>query len=220
MRTIQIASLPDREKLLKKTIESLINQADRINVFLNGYKKVPDFCHSDKIKATILNNERGDAAKFFNVEDIQGYIFTCDDDLIYPPNYINVMISKLWEYNLNRVVSCHGRVMKAKPVRSYYRDRIIGYRCLGEVYKDVCVDVAGTGCMAFHSDTINLKYEMFELPNMADIWAAKACKRQGVKQVVIEHKEGWIKYQRPTSSTIWDCHFNHDIVQTAAFNGY
>lgn len=43
MITAKIESLPKRQRLLKRTMESLRPQVDEIFVALNGYKHTPDF---------------------------------------------------------------------------------------------------------------------------------------------------------------------------------
>ena len=69
---VQIASIPDRVELLRQTVESLRPQANRIFVALNGYTFTPDFLKEGEY--VHLDNSTGDAAKFYNVENINGYI--------------------------------------------------------------------------------------------------------------------------------------------------
>lgn len=219
MRTIQIATLPNRVDLLEKTVESLYNQVDTINIMLNGHEKVPECCKKPKINTVILDNSTGDAAKFYGIERLKGLVFTCDDDLIYPKEYINHLENKLKEYKYKHILSCHGRTMNKKPVKSYHRDRKEAFRCLYDVNQDSFVDVAGTGCMAFHTDTVKVRYTDFQHPNMADIWMAKVCYEQQVKQLVIKHKEGWIKYMEPPN-TIFDERFWDGGIETEIYNSY
>ena len=222
MVTAQIASIPDRVKLLERTVESLKDQVDFIKVYLNNYNKVPDFLNrSWRITCKLMDNSTGDAAKFHGVENIEGYLFTCDDDLIYPPDYVKYMIEKSVDHNC--IVSLHGRVLHERPIGSYYRDKIIGYHCLKTIKGDWQVDSGGTGVMCMHQDHIkamNLKYSDFELSNMADVWVAvKAWDK--VQIVVVEHEEGWLKVQQTIpDTTIWEKHYMDDLPQTELINKY
>ena len=55
----------NRKETLIKSVMSIYNQCDVINVYLNGYDSVPKELSNDtKIKIFRTNNERGDAYKF------------------------------------------------------------------------------------------------------------------------------------------------------------
>ena len=97
MITAQLASIPSRENSLKLTVESLRNQVDKILVALNGYDHIPEFLNNGEF--VMLDNSRGDAAKFFDVEYLQDYIFTCDDDIIYPRLFIETILDSYKKQN-------------------------------------------------------------------------------------------------------------------------
>ena len=50
MITAGIASIPHRAENLRQTVLSLINQVDKLNVYLHGYDSVPDFLQAPKIE--------------------------------------------------------------------------------------------------------------------------------------------------------------------------
>jgi len=86
MVTINIATITERESLLINTIKSLYDQADRINIWLNNYRSIPLWLSDPKIKHHATINNVGDAGKFGFKS--KGFIFSCDDDIIYPPDYV------------------------------------------------------------------------------------------------------------------------------------
>jgi hypothetical protein len=196
MITIQIASLPEREKLLEKTINSLRGQCDKIFVALNIYSHTPHFLKDDEY--IHLDNSTGDAGKFYGIENIKGYIFTCDDDLIYPSNYVQYMIAGVEKYGCP--CTMHGKTFNAG---AKFNHPLALYRCLDEVKSDGRVDVGGTGVMCWHSDQLKIGYSDFKIRNMADLWFAKLCKEQGVRIMCLAHQKGNLKYQGPVY-TIWD----------------
>ena len=84
-RTVQIATLPNRLDCLRKTVASLYDQVDGIFVMLNGHGVYPVVYDSeDKIGYELLDNQLGDGAKLYNADKREGFVFLCDDDLIYP----------------------------------------------------------------------------------------------------------------------------------------
>ena len=196
MITAQLASIPSRENSLKLTVESLRNQVDKILVALNGYDHIPEFLNNGEF--VMLDNSRGDAAKFFDVEYLQDYIFTCDDDIIYPANYVSYMISKIKEHR--SIVSLHGRIFP-RPYISYTVGESLHY--LREVKNDTLIDLGGTGVMAWHSDIFKVRYSDFTQANMADVFVAKLAYEQGVSMVCASHPEGFIKHVY-YKDTIWN----------------
>jgi hypothetical protein len=197
MTTALIASIPERELMLERTVRSLRNQVNDLRVSLNDYDHVPKFLN--KKECIILDNSLGDAGKFYFADQFKGYIFTCDDDLIYPSDYVRFMIAGIKRHNC--VCTLHGRNYIG-PITGFQQG-FNGYPCLGEVTKDTQVNVGGDGVMAYHTDLINFTYNDFKSKNMSQLWVAKKCKEQGMRIMVLAHKADYLKYQMP-AWTIWD----------------
>lgn len=192
-KIIGIASLPERVECLRDTINSLLPQVDKIIVALNNYTEIPNFLNHPKIEAYLLNNSLGDAAKFYKVDDYKdSYYLSCDDDLIYPMNYVEYLITKCNEYN--SPVGLHGAIIK-HPVTSMYSNRTV-FHCLGDVLNDVSVDYLGTGVLCFDTSKIPVRISDFKSPNMADIWFGDIMKRNGIKPYVLKHNKNFLTYNQ------------------------
>lgn len=221
--TASVASMPGRVESLRDTVKSILHQVDRLQVYLNNYDSVPDYLFHDKIKVFLSKDhlgDLGDAGKFFNCDKITGYHFTIDDDLIYPENYVESLISAIAKYDKKCVVSYHGRSFNNLPVVSYYRGATVRLGCLRKVRVDQYVHVVGTGVLAYHTDTIKLKLSAFKFLNMADIWFSEYCNDRNIPRVVLAHSSGWItsseKYDEVGS--IFTNHINDDKFQTEITN--
>lgn len=194
--TASLATIPSRAHTLPATIYSLLPQVDRLNVYLNGFDEPPAFLteHS-KISFALSRSygDRGDAGKFFWAGRVSGYYFACDDDLVYPHDYVEYMVGRLDAYRCRPIVSLHGSLLH-DPVESYYQDRTT-HHCLLAVEEDEPVHVVGTGVCAYHTDHIALTPEVFELPNMADIWLALFAKTHRIPLVVLAHPALYLDYQ-------------------------
>lgn len=192
--TASLASIPKRERSLKDTVDSIIGQVDELNVYLNGYGIVPGFLSHPKINVFRSQDtgDFGDASKFFSSSRIKGYHLTLDDDLIYPMDYVSYLVEKVEEYKRKCVISIHGARLK-RPMKNYYESRK-QFHCLKNLDSDVRCDVPGTGVMCYHTDTVEVSIEDFPKPNMADIWMGKLCRERGVKIIVAEHYEGWLRH--------------------------
>lgn len=159
----------------------------------------------------------GDAAKFLPVNEHEGYYFSFDDDLALPENYCKRMIEKLKQYNNEIIVTCHGRNFNHFPIKSYYRDYQTKYACLDRVDYDTFVQVGGSGCMAFHTDTFKPEIREFSNGYMADLFVSLQAQKKKVPILVMAHEKGWIT-QQETTGGIFEKYRNNDKVQTDFFN--
>lgn len=218
MITAQLATIPERENILIHVINSLLPQVDKLNIMLNGWTYTPPI-KNKKLNFVHLDNSKGDAAKFYRLKDVKGYVFSCDDDLIYPPDYVKTMTKKLQEHENGVILTNHGRIMNEKPVRNSYTDRKEAFHCLKDVNQEVFLDIGGTGAMAWHSYSFFPDYDKINKKNMADIWVAKFASEQNIKILLNSHSEGWIQYLHP-KRTIWDEAYMKPEKQTAFYNSF
>lgn len=184
----RLASLPEREKSLERTIASLRPQVDSIFVVLNNYTSPPSFLKNGEW--VIRQNENGAASKFMNAEHLNGYIFICDDDLQYPPGYVRYMIRGIEEYKA--VVTLHGK--SYKPGFKDFRDWDEVYRCLGNVDRDVRVQIPGTGVMAYHSSLITISEQDIALPFGVDVSVGKICHERNVPVYCLMHTSSYLSH--------------------------
>jgi hypothetical protein len=204
---VGIASIERRKDSLKKTINSILHQTDNLGVYLNEWSHIPEWLNHHKIKIetsqSIIN--QGDAGKFYWVDNHKGYYFSCDDDLIYPEDYIEKTIKKIENYQRKAAISYHGSIInenftnyydhKSRKVLSYYYSR----------KNDTEAHILGTGVLGFHSETINVRFEDFEKPNMADIYFALLAQQQKTPLIVQSHNKGEV--------------FSSDYSESISFSG-
>ena len=208
MITIGIASVPARAHMLIKTIESLLPQCDRIFIALNSYSEIPNELINPKIHCDLLDNTLGDSAKILHARDHDCYFFSVDDDLVYPKNYCEYMISKIEQYGC--IVTLHGRKFNNRPLKSCRRGFSLNYHCLHSYNYDAELDIGGSGVMAYHTSFFKPDVNEHKVKNMCDIWIAKQAHKRGVKIMGVAHIGTYLKYLNP-QETIW---------QTCKIDGY
>jgi hypothetical protein len=205
-----------RDRFLIETLKSVVNQADVVNVMLNSSGKIP--LGGDQFKNVVwwpTDNSIGDGYKFYRLEESDGYFFTIDDDLIYPPDYADMMIAGQKKYG--GIVTLHGRSFKDFPIKSYYKSYTAAYHCLGRVRVPVRVQFGGTGVMMFHTDNFKFPLSEIKQANMTDIWVGNLAKGK-VPITVLPHDHGYLKYQDVGNDTIWDSAHLKDSEQTKLIN--
>lgn len=242
MININMATIPARIETCAEAVKSLHPKCDNFELMLNGYTdkqalKLKFLLRNCKrVKFNFRDNQLTDSEKYFKIDQQQGYIFTCDDDLWYDPDYIPYMISKIEQYKREAVITLHGRVWpfvpsKDEPIVSFYRDRKDGVNVQGGgafqalstvkgdhvILSDKIAGCGGDGVMAWHSDTIKMSYDYCLYPNMSQLWMALRCNEMRVKQIVVEHEEGFVQ-QLWDGPGIWDDQIYNDKIQTDLIN--
>ncbi len=187
---IGIAAIPSRQQSLRYVLEGLAPQADEIFVSLNGFTELPDWQPPANVTLELSDNI-GDFAKFkYLTKDFQGYYLTCDDDIAYPPYYVDSIIHMLQTLNHKALVGWHGSVLVPKAT-DYYdptQRRIRFYDAL-QAHPHI-LHVLGTGCLGLSAWQVRPPYSIFRRPNMADIFLADWAQRQRIPCVLVPHLRG------------------------------
>jgi len=198
-----LASIPERAELLERTVASLLPQVDRVGVYLNGWDTVPAFLERPRVDVARSqeHGRRGDAGKFFwaDAGDFD-YQLTCDDDLIYPPDWAESLVQGAERHHRRALVGMHGARLGEQP-QDYHRSLVSRFRCLDAVDGEHAVHVLGTGALCWHR-SLALDPAIFKHPNMADLWLAAWAQREAVPRIVLPHAAGWLVSQKAPRS-IW-----------------
>lgn len=187
---IGIASMPGREDGLNTVLRQLAPQADEIFVYLNAVNEVNATLPEYRNVRYFTGPDLGDRGKFHFMENFEGYYLTCDDDIVYPNNYVQSIINGIEKYSRQAVVGWHGSIFKENFKKFYdakYRQVLSFSKLRGT---DTFVHILGTGICGFHTSTISLSTEDFRLPNMADVYLGIQCQLQSIPMVVLAHEGG------------------------------
>ena len=182
-RVVGIATTGKREDELKRTISSLENQVDEVLVYDNSRQK-----------------NLTDNGKFFFLDMFNHpiYYFSCDDDLLYPSNYIEQTIE--WIEDSECIVSWHGRILKDRE--KYYGADHFGIRFWQAIEQPYFLDDSGTGVTGFRTDYFNPDIWNSKHKRMSDLVFSLEAAKQGKKIVSPPKKQNWITEQ-PTKSSIF-----------------
>jgi hypothetical protein len=199
MITASMSTVVWREPGLTTAVASILPQVDFLNVFLQGYDRVPECLLNSKV--TVVRDisapesaHLGASAKFhwlWQGAVADGYHFSVDDDIEYPPDYTARCVAKIEQHNRRAIVGFHGILYKSR-VRDYFRDR----RCWTFRHKcdsDRFVHTLGTGTAAWHTSTLRLTRSDFAQPNSCDLYLGIACQRKRVPVLCIARRNGYLK---------------------------
>ncbi len=216
-----LCSIPERIELLKKTLASLAPQVDELNVYLDRYPEVPEFvktCHP-RIKVFLSKDYPGlrDNGKFLPFTRLAGpcYYLTADDDIVYPPDYVQAMVRKVEFYGRKAVIGVHGVLIPGQP-EGYFSSFRQVFSFTNMLERDALVSNLGTGTVAFYSDCLRgLDYRAFVHPGMADIFFSVFCKRNGIPMVATSRPDNWLVEQGAAANTLYQEFHNADERQAS-----
>lgn len=191
--TVAMASIPEREPILRAAVASVYDQADRVCVYLNGYAEVPDFLRQKKIVVERGDNTYGDAAKFWWADETDGYYFTCDDDIVYPADYVTRMMAALARHQRSVVVGVLGRIFRDPLNTRFHGPEHVRLKTTDALEHDRRVHMLGTGTVAFCAPAIGVNIHDFLSPNMADLWLAHFARDRHMPLMAIARPAGWLR---------------------------
>jgi len=222
-RIVGIASTPNRLEGLKHTIERLSDQVDSIHVHLNGYNSVPKVKEKN-VTFHLSKKNIGAVGKFKVLEYVdkseEFYFFTCDDDIIYPANYVAINIE---QYEKGTIQSSHGKIFSKFPITDYKYGDISGYYFGAEIKSKKQIHIAGTGvCMMDSSVALQIPYDTFTTKNMVDVWVGCWAEINKVKQYILTHPAGWLVPNDKVTQkgSIWEKTVQDDSIQVQIINHY
>lgn len=196
--TANIATRPGREIGLRKCIASLHGQVDTIRIYFNDFKPYDWIKDHPKVTA-IRGKDVGSAAKFHWLNRRRNeYYFTCDDDLIYPHDYVEKTIREV--DRCGGYVSYHGRKLRGIGLSYYKGHQTFHYARRQDHSLQIDVPGTGVGCVRsrdFSPSRITRK----QWRNMDDVGIAYECARQGVSVTLLKHSDQWITDAIPMDAT-------------------
>ena len=193
-----MATMAGREQNALAAVESLKDQCDQVRVYDNSKEKT----------------DLTDNGKFSFLKDYSEpvYYLSCDDDFIYPSDYVEKTVSKINQYGC--IVTYHGRTLMGKKL-NYYRGHK-AHRWSADTEGDFEIDVAGTGVTGFNTSYFNpVELYLSDHKRMSDVIFSLEAAKQGKKIMFIGHKKDWFVPQKgiPLSKTIHSTQSKNCLVQ-------
>lgn len=185
------ASLPGRSQILEQAVYSITRQVDAIHIVCNNFPPQRWMFLSDKFYALESDNSLFDGSRFINMDKCpSGYVLVFDDDIIYPENYVQTLIAAHHRYK--GIICPMGKVLKPRPIQSYYKDIILSLKTFSEVPQDTPVQVPGVCGALWHTDEVKLSTKDMIIPN-SDLCVAKYAKDNNIRCTVVKHESTWLK---------------------------
>ena len=96
--TVCMATYPGGFKNVGNAVRSLLKQSLSVNeliLHVNGTERPPNLPKDPRLIVHLSKTNYADNGKFAHIADVTGFILTADDDIDYPHNYVERMVSCL-----------------------------------------------------------------------------------------------------------------------------
>ncbi|MEY4323156.1 MAG: hypothetical protein RL410_937, partial [Actinomycetota bacterium] len=202
--TIGLTSFPPREEQLKIAIKSLVDQSDCIKLYLNEYTEIPSWLSDFPTVHTSLPvyGDIKEVGKFAQLDDIEGYIATVDDDIIYPTDYIARSVLRLEQYQRKVIIGVHA--VTFNPLNPHYlSDRTVFHfkEALGSPTPG---ETMGSGTTTYHTSVIKFTRDDFPIIGHADLFIGKKSVNEGVPLICVDRPENWlVEIDTPKESRLY-----------------
>ncbi len=192
-----IASMAGNEVTLRAAVMSLLPQVDCLYVYLNGFAQAPRFItEHTKIRYFIDTDgvRYGDAGKFWGLEQVEDAVYiTCDDDIVYPDDFVARMIGELAQSRGLAAVGVCGTIMLQSSRGHYARDERVIVDLERALMRRRRVHIVGTSASAFHSTTVKAKLSDFQDIKTVDAWFAEYLLGEGIPAYIVPRKQRWLQ---------------------------
>ncbi len=196
MTTANIATMPGREDSLRRVLIDLSPQVDLIRIYFNEMQ--PPEWLSELANVEVATGPNLQAmGKFHPIHSGAAgdeIYLTCDDDLIYPPDYVQKIRGELSKHP-HSIVAFHGRCILGKG-NHYYNDN----KCYHHARPEVAgtLHTVGTGCTAFNTANIKPRLPVSKNGRMVDVTLGLWAAQNGVECRLIAHPVNYIR-NHPTA---------------------
>jgi hypothetical protein len=198
--TICMATYPGRFGVIKRAVESLLDQSmppNKILIHVNESDEIPPLPNDSRIIVSGSADENiTDIGKFKLATQItEGIILTVDDDIHYPQNYIETLVNAVRRYDGEAIVGVHGCVLPVgEPVSDWteYRNNRRVHWFRRPVSTDLPVNIVGTGTMAYDASKIKFEWENYDQQRMVDIHVAVEAQEKEWPMITPPRKREWM----------------------------
>ncbi len=193
-----MASIWTRESSMLFAVDSLASQVDYLHVYLNGYDHIPATLAALPWVTIVQGAEDiGDIGKFYFHQQLDAtWHATVDDDIVYPPDYIERLLEFHRSFHSPVIVGVHGiRIIEGKlRNHGYYASRRV-FMGVEHMPRQKVVHILGTGTVLYRVSDLG-KFalrDVFKTPNMADIWLGGLAQQRKIPMLVMPHNASWLR---------------------------
>lgn len=216
-----MATFPGRSAIVEQAAATMADQVDTLNVVLNEYQSVPEWVGKyPSINAIIPESDTKDTGKYLVPVADRDWLFTIDDDIAYPPDYVQKSLESFQNLKATGVIAGYHGIVYQKP-RYLPSNRFIR-KLLGrnpnyivtsarrlnfhvELAQNLLVDELGTGTSFSRGEDVPPFSMVQTAQRFIDVRLARWSHQTGRKMVCLSRPGQWMKaiYDSDAESSIF-----------------
>ena len=204
-RILSLNCIPNRVGNLRYSIPILLPHCDIFHLNLIGTfteEQKEQIPYKDELDITQVN-QGGSELRFLHYGKYsEAYYFTLDDDILYPPDYVNTMIEQM-QYYSNKAICCvHGSFIDFDLKKDFFKYKS-NLHFTQPLKQNTQVLVPGVGTSCFYTKNFRISLDWFGTPNMSDAYITCFAYREQVPVCAISRVPRWLKQLPEQGSSIW-----------------
>jgi hypothetical protein len=188
---------------LETVISALAPQVDRLNLCLNEYRQVPDFlARYPNLHLHLPTEDLKDEGKFIFEVAADDDVLLVDDDILYPPDYVERMLSFHKVLNFPCAIGVHGIIYSdffdGRPLArlvAVFHEPLVKYMVVNQL---------GTGTVLTKGRFLPLRSFMQGSAQFVDVRFARHCLAHGVSLICVPRAKGWLRIVNSGGTSIFD----------------
>lgn len=208
-----MATFPPRLPGLRRVLDGIAGQIERLTLVLNEIAEIPGWlAEFHSVDPILPERDLKDTGKFAAPPGPEDWLFTLDDDILYPPDYVARTIASMEAQPCRAMGGYHGSLYRhPRFLKSAFLRRVLGYNpnyivCSRDILHfearldgPVVVDELGSGVAVMRGADIPPMDYMAGAQRFADVRLARWCHEQGIVQICLPRQAGWLKSDRDTA---------------------
>ena len=195
-RVAAIATMASRVDTFRKVLPVIHDQVDHVFVYLDGYRVPPSFLTNFDRVTVHRADDLGDLhanSRYLCLQDLPSptVLVMVDDDIMYPPDYVDRLVRALQWLEGQAIVGVHGRIFV--PPHQSYAKNALGLHFSRQLPQPCHVHELGTGTCAFISSSLNVDPRDWGRNDMDDIDLAIEAQRRGLARIAVPRTTGWLR---------------------------
>lgn len=203
-----MATYPGRSAVVEQAAASMADQVDTLNLVLNEHSAVPEWVRKYPcITAIVPEIDTKDTGKYLVPVGARDWLFTIDDDIAYPPDYVQKSLDAYKAISVPRVIAGYHGIVYRKPrylPTNRYLRMLLGrdpnyivtsskvFPFEHELAQNLVVDELGTGTTLCRGEDVPPFSNMQSAQRFVDARLASWSHRTGRKMVCLSRKAHWL----------------------------
>jgi len=208
--TAFMATYPGGFDHVGNAVRTLLRQSlplSRLVLHVNGDRRPPGLPKDERLDVVLSKVNHADNGKFAHLDGVVGYVLTVDDDIRYPSDYVERMLTEVERFGRKEYIGVHGACLPYGPPLtrwSQYTSMRRSHVFAGEHASSLPVDIIGTGTLAFHTDAGVPDFDAMDHLRMVDLHVAVWAANNEVPMRIIHRSRDWLtEFEDVGEERIW-----------------